>query len=62
MIANVNSGTLAESFSPRIMELKQKIHDNDYVDFAVQRIAQVLSRRIVEDSEQIYSGRKNGKK
>jgi len=62
MIANVNSGSLSGSFSPRIMELKQKIHDNDYVDYAVQRIAQVLSRRIVEDSEQIYSGRKNGKK
>ncbi len=58
MITNSNSGTI----SPKILELRQKIHDLEYVDSAVQRIAQVLSRRIVEDSEQIYTGRKNGKK
>ncbi|MBP3773590.1 MAG: hypothetical protein J6I53_13030 [Treponema sp.] len=40
------------TFSPRVMELRKKIHDAEYVDFAVQRIAQVLSRKIVEDSEQ----------
>ncbi len=62
MIANTNSASLSKKFSPRIMELRQKIHDNEYLDFAVQRIAQVLSRRIVEDAEQVYSGRKNGKK
>ena len=40
------------TFSPRVMELRKKIHDAEYLDFAVQRIAQVLSRKIVEDSEQ----------
>jgi len=40
------------TFSPRVMELRQKIHDAEYVEYAVQRIAQVLSRKIVEDSEQ----------
>lgn len=34
------------------MELRQKIHDAEYIDYAVQRIAQVLSRKIIEDSEQ----------
>ena len=33
------------------MELRKKIHDAEYLDYAVQRIAQVLSRKIVEDSE-----------
>lgn len=40
------------TFSPRVLELRKKIHDSEYLDFAVQRIAQVLSRKIVEDSEQ----------
>ncbi|MBQ9205838.1 MAG: hypothetical protein IJ158_03900 [Treponema sp.] len=40
------------TFSPRVMELRQKIHDAEYIDYAVQRIAQVLSRKIIEDSEQ----------
>lgn len=39
------------TFSPRVMELRKKIHDAEYVEYAVQRIAQVLSRKIVEDSE-----------
>ncbi len=39
-------------FSPRVMELRVKIHDAEYVDSAVQRIAQVLSRKIVEENEQ----------
>ncbi|WP_294430113.1 hypothetical protein [uncultured Treponema sp.] len=46
------SATINGTFSPRVMELRKKIHDAEYVDFAVQRIAQVLSRKIVEDSEQ----------
>lgn len=41
---------------PRILELRAKIQNPEYLDFAVQRIAQVLSRRIVEDNEQ-RSGR-----
>jgi len=40
------------TFSPRVMELRKKIHDAEYVEYAVQRIALVLSRKIVEDSEQ----------
>ena len=46
-------------YSQRVLELRQKIHDSEYVDFAVQRIAQVLSRKLVEDNERIYSGRKH---
>lgn len=46
-------------FSERVLELRQKIHDSEYLDFAVQRIAQVLSRRLVEDNERVYSGRRH---
>lgn len=35
--------------STRLMELRVKIHDEDYVNNAIQRIAQVISRKLVED-------------
>ena len=53
MIANVDVATT--TYSPRVMELRQKIHDAEWVDFAVQRIAQVLSRRLVDGDEQILT-------
>ncbi len=52
MTSSSKSVVLDGTFSPRVMELRKKIHDAEYVDYAVQRIAQVLSRKIVEDSEQ----------
>ena len=52
MTSSSKSIVLNGTFSPRVMELRKKIHDAEYVDYAVQRIAQVLSRKIVEDSEQ----------
>ena len=54
-ISNSSNGNVSEL----VLELRKKIHDAEYVDYAVQRIAQVLSRKLVEDSETIYSGRKN---
>ena len=41
-----------ELFSARLMELRVKIHDEDYVNNAIQRIAQVISRKLVEDPEE----------
>lgn len=38
-----------DMFSSRLMELRVKIHDEDYVNNAIQRIAQVISRKLVED-------------
>ena len=49
-------------YSDRVLELKKKIHDSEYVDFAVQRIAQVLSKKLVEDSERIYARRRHEQK
>jgi hypothetical protein len=42
-----------KSMSPRILELREKIRDAEYLDSAIQRIAQVLSNRLVENSGQI---------
>lgn len=41
-----------ENLPPRILELREKIRNPEYLDFAIQRIAQVLSRKIVEGDEQ----------
>ena len=56
------SVALDGTFSPRFVELRKKIHDAEYLDYAVQRIAQVLSRKIVEDNEQRLMRRKHESK
>ncbi len=38
--------------SRRLMELRVKIHDENYVNNAIQRIAQVISRRLVETPDE----------
>lgn len=43
-----NDKTSDQCVSARILELRRKIQDEAYIDNAVQRIALVLSRRIVE--------------
>lgn len=43
-----NDKTSDQCVSTRILELRRKIQDESYIDNAVQRIALVLSRRIVE--------------
>lgn len=53
-ISNTNSG-----ISQKVLILREKIHDDEYINFAIQRIGQVLSKKIVEDVEKMYSGRKN---
>jgi len=42
--------------NPRILELKEKIKDNGYVQGAIQRIALVLSNKLIEVKE-IPNGR-----
>lgn len=37
--------------SPRILDLRIKIKDAAYLDNAVQRIAQVISRKLIENPE-----------
>jgi len=40
--------------SPRLLELREKIHSEEYLDNAIQRIAQVISKKLVENSEELF--------
>lgn len=39
--------------SPRIIELRNKIHNSEYLENAIMRIAQVISNKLVENSEEL---------
>lgn len=41
------------NLSPRILELRKKIQNQDYLDNAIQRIAQVISNHLIEDPEEL---------
>lgn len=38
-----------QTLSPKILELRKKIQDENYVNSAIDRIALILSRQIVEN-------------
>jgi hypothetical protein len=40
-----------EILPARVLELRAKIQDEEYIDNAIQRIAQVLSRKLIEDPD-----------
>lgn len=42
-----------KTISPRLLELRKKIQDEDYIDNAILRIAQVISRKLVEQPEEL---------
>ena len=44
---------LEPGLSPRILELRKKIQNEEYLDNAIQRIAQVISNKLVENSEEL---------
>lgn len=39
--------------SPRLLELRVKIYNEEYLNNAIQRIAQVISKKLVENSEEL---------
>ena len=39
--------------SPRILELKEKIQNQEYLDNAIQRIAQVISNHLIDDPDEL---------
>jgi hypothetical protein len=57
MISGVKTATLVlekkkeEKLPARVLELRKKIHDEEYIDNAIQRIAQVISRKLIEDPD-----------
>lgn len=46
--------TSDSQLSPRLLELRKKIHSEEYLDSAIQRIAQVISKKLVENSEELF--------
>ena len=56
MNATTKTASSSRTLSPRLLELRKKIQNPEYIEFAVQRIAQVLSRKLVEDREIIQRG------
>ena len=42
-----------EDLPPRILELRKKIHSKEYLDNAIQRIAQVISNHLIENPEEL---------
>jgi hypothetical protein len=52
--ANVTFGRDAASLkAERIAYLTDKVHDPSYLENAIQRIATVLSRQLIEDTEEV---------
>lgn len=45
-----------ETISPRILDLRNKIQDESYINNAIQRIAQVISRKLVEEPDCLLFG------
>lgn len=45
--------TTETDLPPRILELRKKIHSEEYLESAIQRIAQVISSKLVENSEEL---------
>ncbi len=42
-----------ETIPPRLLELRTKIHDVSYIDNAINRIAFILSKNLIDDSEEL---------
>lgn len=59
MVSERTVGTLVlektdeAELSPRILELRKKIHSEEYIENAILRIATVISGRLVENCEEL---------
>ncbi|MDE5776396.1 MAG: hypothetical protein K2H67_05910 [Treponemataceae bacterium] len=42
-----------ENLPPRLLELRTKIHDVNYLDNAINRIAYILSKNHIDNSEEL---------
>ena len=45
--------TAEADLSPRILELRKKIQSSEYIDNAIMRIAQVISNKLMENSDEL---------
>ncbi len=45
---------------PRLMALREKIHDSSYLDNAINRIASVISRNMVDNPDELHLNAREG--
>lgn len=55
MQASVENKIINESLPPKLKELQQKIQDENYISYAVNRIALVMSKKIID----LHDSKKN---
>lgn len=48
MQSSVENKIVNETLPPKLKELQQKIQDEEYISYAVNRIAVVMSKRIID--------------
>ncbi len=57
MTSDINSAYVIqerqEQPASRILELRKKIHSEEYINSAILRIAQVISRKLVETQDEL---------
>ena len=49
-----------DDLPPRLLALRAKIHDSSYLDNAINRIASVISRNIVDNPDELHLNSKEG--
>lgn len=49
-----------EDLPPRLLALREKIHDSSYLDNAISRIASVISRNMVDNPDELHLNAKEG--
>lgn len=55
MQASVENKITNESLPPKLKELQQKIQDENYISYAVNKIAVVMSKKIID----LHDSKKN---
>ncbi len=49
-----------DDLPPRLMALRAKIHDSSYLDNAINRIACVISRNMVDNPDELHLNSREG--
>lgn len=49
-----------EDLPPRLLALREKIRDSSYLENAINRIASVISRNMVDNPEELHLNAKEG--
>ena len=49
-----------EDLPPRLLALREKIRDSSYLDNAINRIASVISRNMVDNPDELHLNAKEG--